>query len=446
MQHAVADETMAHAHQYTDLADATAQVHDSGNHFIGGLLTTHVFQQLHHVGGAEEVHAHHVFGTAGEAGNAIHVQGGGVGGENGAGFADPIQLTEHGLFYVHVLEHRFDHQVHIAQVVVAEGGLNQRHALLHLLLGNAPFLRGVFVVLADDGDALFQGLFFHLENLHRNARIGEVHGDTAAHGARADHRRLLDLALGGILVQSWHLGHFPFGEEHMTLGRGFAGNQQLEEQLPFPLHALVVGQFHRCLDRLDTGKRRLEAALFSGNGLLEMLEQLGTGIPGHVQFGDLAQRRAISNQLAGKGQCPFQQIAADHLVHQTQLPGLGCLDGVASHDHFQGFLCPHQTRQALGATGTGQQAQLHFRQAQAGAVQGHAIIAAQRHFQPATQGCAMDGSDHRLVAGFVFINHRGQYRLLGRLAEFTDIGAGREGLALADHHHRLDAIVRQGLA
>ena len=397
---------MANAHQYPDLADATTEIHDSGDHLVGGLLAAHVFQQLHHVGGAEEVHAHHVFGTLCEAGNAVHVQGGGVSGKNGAGFANPVQLTEHGVFHVHVLEHRFDHQIHIAQVIVAEGRLNQRHALLHLLLGDAAFLGGVFVVLADDGDALFQGLFLHLENLHRNAGIGEVHGDATTHGARADHGRQLDLTLGRVLIEAGHLGHFPLGKEDVALGRGLTGDHQLEEQLPFALNTLVVGQLHRCFDRLDTGKRRFETPLFSGNGLLEVVEQLGTGITGHVQFGDLAQRRAVGHQLAGKGQCALQQVTADHLVHQAQLAGLGRLDRVAADDHFQGFLRPHQTRQALGATGAGQQAQLHFRQAQAGAIQGHAIITAQSHFQPATQGGAVDGSDHRLVAGFVFVDHR----------------------------------------
>ena len=249
------------------------------------------------------MHAHDVCGTVGEAGNAVHVQGGGVGGENGAGFADPVQLTEHGFLHVHVLEHRFDHQIHITQVIVAESGLDQRHALLYLLLSNTTLLGSVFVVLADQGDTLFQGLLLHLENLHRNTGIGEVHGDATAHGAGTDHGRLLDFALGRVLVETGYFGHFPLGKEDMALGRGFAGDHQLEEQLPFPFHALVVGQFHRSLDRLDTGKRRLEAALFSGNGLLEVVEQLGTGITGHVQFGDLAQRRAVGHQLAGKRQC-----------------------------------------------------------------------------------------------------------------------------------------------
>ena len=50
-----------------------------GTNVLGGLLTAHHLQQLHHVGGAEEMHAHHVLRTLGEGGSPAAVRCAGTG-------------------------------------------------------------------------------------------------------------------------------------------------------------------------------------------------------------------------------------------------------------------------------------------------------------------------------------------------------------------------------
>jgi hypothetical protein len=71
-------------------------------------------------------------------------------------------------------------------------------------------------------------------------------------------------------------------------------------------------------------------------------------------------------------------------------------------------------------------------------------MAAERQFQSAAQGMAVDRGDHRLGAGGEGIDDRVQRRLYVGLAEIADVGAGDECLAAADDHQRHDVGVRGG--
>ena len=68
----------------------------------------------------------------------------------------------------------------------------------------------------------------------------------------------------------------------------------------------------------------------------------------------------------------------------------------AGGHHLQGGLDADYARQALGAAGAGQEAQRHFRQAQAGRRNGDAVVGAERDLKAAAQGRAVDRGDHRL--------------------------------------------------
>ncbi len=54
---------------------------------------------------------------------------------------------------------------------------------------------GAFVLLADARDAAIERFLFRLEQRDRNADIGEIHRDAAAHGAGAHDRDGRNLAL-----------------------------------------------------------------------------------------------------------------------------------------------------------------------------------------------------------------------------------------------------------
>ena len=130
--------------------------------------------------------AHHVFRALGECGNRVHVQRGGVGGQDGTGLHHAVQLLEHGFFHADFFKHGFDHHVGAAEVVVAECGAQQGHTLLVFVLFEFAFLDLGFVVLADGGQATVQRFLLHLQHLDGDASVQEVHGDTATHGARTD--------------------------------------------------------------------------------------------------------------------------------------------------------------------------------------------------------------------------------------------------------------------
>ena len=81
---------------------------------------------------------------------------------------------------------------------------------------------------------------------------------------------------------------------------------------------------------------------------------------------------------------------------------------------------------------------MHAASATAGC--GDAIVGAERQFQPAAHGDAVNRGDNRLGAALDGLDNRMERRLLGRLrrVEFGDVGAAREGFARACQHNRLD--------
>jgi hypothetical protein len=65
-EHAVADEAVAHAGDDANLSDGLGrQRHDGCQYMVrAGLVAAHDFQELHHIGGREKVHAQHVLRAA----------------------------------------------------------------------------------------------------------------------------------------------------------------------------------------------------------------------------------------------------------------------------------------------------------------------------------------------------------------------------------------------
>jgi hypothetical protein len=88
-------------------------------------------------------------------------------------------------------------------------------------------------------------------------------------------------------------------------------------------------------------------------------------------------------------------------VDDLEGQGLGRLHRLAFQQEGGGGHHAHQARQALGAAGARQQADLGFRQGELDLriVGHHAIVAGQGDFQAAAHGQAVDGRGDRLAAG-----------------------------------------------
>ena len=112
---------------------------------------------------------------------------------------------------------------------------------------------------------------------------------------------------------------------------------------------------------------------------------------------------------------------------------------LAADDHVERGFHAHRARQALGATPTRQQAQLHFRQCDLRAFGCDAVVAAESEFQPATHASAGNRGDHRLAALLDGLDDAMQMRFGSHLraAEFLDIGTTGEQAVVAREDHNL---------
>ena len=135
------------------------------------------------------------------------------------------------------------------------------------------------------------------------------------------------------------------------------------------------------------------------------------------------------------------QLALDQPVDEAGLIGLLRGDGVAGRGHLQRLADSGDARQPLGAAGAGQEAELDLGHAQLRRRDGDPVMAGERDLEAAAEGGAVDRGDDRLGAILDDVDDLGEHRHLHRLAELGDVGAGEEGLALADDHHRLDRLV-----
>ena len=189
------------------------------------------------------------------------------------------------------------------------------------------------VVLPDHRQAAVERLLAHLDHAHRDAGIGEVHGDAAAHGAGADHRRRLDRPHRRLLGHVRDLGHLALGEEDVDLGLRLGGLHALREELALAAQPLVEGQGGGRLHRVHAAEGREEAAGASLEALAELREDGGIR-PAHLvlHVADLPERLALGDQPLGEGAGALEEVAGDHLVHDAEGLGLRGGNGIARHD------------------------------------------------------------------------------------------------------------------
>ncbi|MCY1207008.1 hypothetical protein D9M72_185920 [compost metagenome] len=375
----------------------------------------------------------------------VHVQRRGIGGKDGARFGDPVQLAEQLLLDLHVLEHRFDDQVGIGQLLQVQRGREQRHAGLDIGRAQAPLARGIFVVAPDRLQAAVQRLLRGLDDGHGVAGVEEVHGDAAAHGAGADDADAPDRKRGRVGA---HIGHVPYlarGKEVVALRRRLRAVEQFCEQFALALQAGFERLLHRRLDAADIEFGRIEAAKAARVGLAEGSEQFRLAARGRhlvIGFAHLAQGPLLGHHLAReRHRIGTQRGVVGQQVDQAHLRRSAGRHVRARGDHLQRLFRAHDTRQPLGAARPGQQAEIDFRQPALCRARGDAVMAHQRQLQPAAERGAVDSGHHRLGRVLDHGLHLCQRRARRRLAKLGDVRARDKGLAGADQHHGLDRIV-----
>ena len=317
VDHAVADKAITHARHHGGFLDGFGQFHGSGQHVFGGFLTTHHFQQLHDVGRAEEVQADNVFRALGEAGDLVQVQGGGVGRQDRALFAYLVQLFEDRLFDAHFLEYGFDDQVHVAQVVISQGRIEQGHLGFGVVFAHAAFLDPTFVDLANGFHATVQAFLLHLNQGDRDASVQEVDADAGAHGAAADHANGLHIAGWSVRRYVGNLAGQPLGEECVAQGAGFRGLHQVYERLALDFHAFVEGHGDSRFHRFHTLQRGRVVLGHGTDGVLREHEEAFRVRVLGFQITHFFQWQVLADHLGGVGDGRVQQFAIDNLIEQS---------------------------------------------------------------------------------------------------------------------------------
>ena len=107
----------------------------------------------------------------------------------------------------------------------------------------------------------------------------------------------------------------------------------------------------------------------------------------------------VSMTLRAKASAPSRSLPSS-TSSSTRPHSSACLalNGRAGHDHLERLLDADDARQALGAAGAGQEAELDLRQAELRGRHGDAVVAGQRHFEAAAERRAVDRGDDRLGA------------------------------------------------
>ena len=379
-------------------------------------------------------------GPLGDAGNLVDIQRRCVGEQQGVRLHYGVELGEHLLLDGHLLEDGFDHRVAIGNRRETFNRLKQSQTPLHLGLREAAAPDAGRVVGADPLHTLRQHLGRSIKQLHREAVVGETHGNAAAHGARADDGGRLDLGKLETFRQGRDLGDFTLGKEGVAQRLCLLGVFQFREQFSFRGDALVEGQVHRRLDTKDAMIGGFLLAGLAGNGLAHGFEHVGVGLGFFQPIRPVAQarKRACVGHALGPGDGFGAQILAwDDLVDDAERFRLRGGYVPARKDHLQRPLRPDEPRQPLRAAAARQDADQHLWQSDLGARHGDAVVAGERVLQAAPQRVAVDGGDDRFGAGIEHVRHRA-LRCRPRLAELANVGAGDEAAAGADHHHGLD--------
>src|SRR5262249_55061084 len=427
MEHPIADEAVTDADQDRDLVDLPPDRHpDRG---LRGFLAAHDLEQAHDVGGTEEVHADYALGPSRRRGDLVDVEGRRVRGQHGVGLRHLVDAGEHVLLDRHLLEHRLDDEIGVGEGIEVGRALDQAHALLDVVFGEPAFGRGRLVILPHHSEAPIERVPRDLDHRHRDADVGEVHGDAAAHGAGADHDRLADLRRRRLRRHVGNLGRLALGEEEVALGLRLWRVERLEEELALPRQALVEGLVDRRLHRFDARLGRLEAACLTRDRLAELAEDLGLAARGGdlvAQVTHLAQRSLLVDDALGERNRARAEVALDDLVDQTEPLRLFAADGIAPDDHRQRLVDADEPRQSLRPAGTRDETELDLGLAEPRRLHRDTPVTRHRHFEPATERGAVNGGDDRLRAALDDLLHLRQRRLLRRLAELGDVGAGDE--------------------
>ena len=121
--HAIADKAITHTGNHRRLLYLFGKLHHGSQYIMRSLATAYHLKQLHHICRAEKMQPHDILWTLGEAGNPVQIERRSIAGENRARLHHAVELAEYLLFDADILEHSFNDEVGILDIVIAQGRL-----------------------------------------------------------------------------------------------------------------------------------------------------------------------------------------------------------------------------------------------------------------------------------------------------------------------------------
>ena len=336
----------------------------------------------------------------------------------------------------------------VGEVGLVRRAGDQRHAFLDRLGRDRAARRRPFVVLAHHAEAPVECGLIAFDDRHRNADVGEVHRDAAAHRAGAEDAAGLDVDDRCVLGDVGDLVGGALGEEGIALGGGLRAGHQLHEEATLDLDALVERQVRGRLDALHDVLRREEPAGLAGDRRAELREQFVVALG----LGDLlvtithtCEREVLGDGSSGeRHRCAAQRsdIAVDDLVDEARVERLGGADVATRRHHLERLGHAGEAGKTLRATTAGQQAEVDLGQAELRRRDGDPVVRGESGFESTPEGGAVDRGDHRDRR----ILHRRLHlveadRLLGAATELGDVGAGDECPAVTDDDDTLRSVL-----
>ena len=440
LHHAVADKTVADFYQHRRLLERLGEFDRRADRLRARLRRADDLEQRHDIGRREEVQADHVLRTLGGRADLFHVERRGVGRQHAAGLGHLVELGEDLLLQLHVLEHGFDDHVGFGEIGVIGRALDEAHALGLVLRREAAALDHRVIGAFEHAQAPLQSLVAGVEHRNRDAGVGEADGDAAAHCARADNAGLGDRAGLGVGGNVGDLAGRALREEDVDRALALGRQLRLVAELFLDQQALVERLFGRCADRLDRGLRgdavrvKLLGGRFGGGEDFRR-----RGFRRDIHLAGAARALAGGDQLPGVFDSRCIHVAVGDAVDRAIFERRLGVDHLGGDDHLQRLLGADQAGKALRAAGAGDDPEIDFREADARAGVGDAIVAGERDLVAAAERGAEQRGHDRHVLVLETGEEMAVFGFLRRAGKFADVGAGEEGRALAGEHDRLDA-------
>ena len=245
---------------------------------------------------------------------------------------------------------------------------------------------------------------------HRNAGVGVVHGDAAAHGPRADDGGLADIVGFGLFRNVRNLGDGSFAEEGVNQRFRLGRKQAFLEKFGFRDRS-------RPRNCREWRPRRLQSRPAEPSGRASFCRACSRATAKTVTFlaasckffaalagleRQLAATASRANFTAPSSRSPSTILSRiPHARARSWRP-----TRLAERAHLHGFRDAGETRQPLRSTRAGNDAELHFRLTHLRRRDRDAIMAGHGDFQSAAERRAVDRHDHGLSRILNLQQHR----------------------------------------